>query len=88
MKARIIAKNHIVSTVHTQYLCNGKNVQRTETHVTLKPIKACSTVADRIVFRAIHLSSHKWEDVQNNLDANMSERMIGSLDKEINRHTI
>jgi hypothetical protein len=88
MKARIIAKNHIVSKVVTQYLCNGRNVQNTETHVTRKPAKACTTRADRVVFRAIHLSSHKWEDVQNNLEPRMSNSMLDSLDKEINRHTI
>ena len=88
MKARIIAKNHIVSKVYTKYLCNGRVIDTTEVIVNKKPAKACTGRADRVVFRAIHTVGHEWDKVSNHIDKHCTSDIADSLSKQISRHTI
>ena len=88
MKARIIAKSHFVNKVTTEYSINGRTIKHSEYHVIRKPVKACTTLADRIVFRAIHHVGNVWEAVYNHLDGKMEWRLFDTMQGNIDRHTV
>lgn len=87
-RAKIINKNHIVSTAITQYTVDGKEMERTKTFVYSKPKKAVTSKTDRIVFWAISRVGFDWSDVYNYLDENLAVPIDEKLEKAILRHTI
>ena len=89
MKARIISKSHFVNRVVTEYSVNGQTRQNVNVVVTRKPDNACTDIADRMVFRAIHLlKSHKWEVLYNYFFDNCVIHSIEGLEQAIDRHGI
>jgi hypothetical protein len=87
-RCRIIAKNHIVSSVVTEFTVNGVKKLKFKRTAHLKPKQAHTGMADRIVFNAIHKVGCDWADVNNYLDKRCDSAVLDTLDKELNRHTV
>ena len=88
-ECRIICKDHIVRSWVESYVVNGKVIQRPMTEVKLKSPKARSKAWDILVFKAIHIVGHKWEDLQNHFENYLgSQKWHKELERAIDRHSI
>ena len=86
MTARIIAKSHMVSSVKSDYMLNGRRIRKTE-YIINKSHRPTNR-ADRVVFRAIHHVGNQWQCVMNYLAERCSPKVLDSLDSAINKHTV
>jgi hypothetical protein len=87
-RCRIVAKNHIVSSVVTEFTVNGVQKLKFKRTAHLKPRQAHTGMADRVVFNAMHEVGCDWADVNNYLDKRCTSDIFELLDKKLDRHTV